>query len=95
MVERLKSADAVSARLYWLCQKELSPMSGADPNSITLKDPGRTSHLLLFEYQTVTFRSCWKQRIDSETVGKVPEQILGRDAENNDLTECATINEYG
>jgi hypothetical protein len=35
-VERLKSAGAVSGRLYWLRQKELCPMSGADPNSITL-----------------------------------------------------------
>jgi len=28
-----------------------------------------------------------------ETVEKVPEQILGGDAEKNDLTECATIND--
>ena len=28
-----------------------------------------------------------------ETVEKVPKQILGRDAEKNDLTECATIND--
>jgi hypothetical protein len=33
MVERLKSADAVSGRSYWLCQKDLCPMSRADPNS--------------------------------------------------------------
>jgi hypothetical protein len=31
MVERLKSAGAVSGRLYWSCQKELCPMSRADP----------------------------------------------------------------
>ena len=31
--------------------------------------------------------------IDSETVEKVPRQILGEDAEKNDLTECATIND--
>ncbi len=40
-------------------------MSRVDPDSITLKDPERTSHLLLFEYQTITFWSFWKQRIDS------------------------------
>jgi hypothetical protein len=28
-----------------------------------------------------------------EAVEKVPKQILGRDAEKNDLTECATIND--
>jgi len=28
-----------------------------------------------------------------EAVGKVPKQILGRDAEKNDLTECVTIND--
>jgi hypothetical protein len=28
-----------------------------------------------------------------EAVEKVSEQILGRDAEKNDLTECATIND--
>lgn len=27
-----------------------------------------------------------------EAVEKVPKRILGRDAEKNDLTECATIN---
>jgi hypothetical protein len=31
--------------------------------------------------------------IDSETVEKVPKQILGGDAEKNDFTECATIND--
>ena len=31
--------------------------------------------------------------IDSETVEKVPKQTLGRDAEENDFTECATIND--
>ena len=30
---------------------------------------------------------------DSETVEKVPKQILGGDAEKNDFTECATIND--
>jgi hypothetical protein len=30
---------------------------------------------------------------DVEAVEKVPGQILGRDAEKNDLTECATIND--
>ena len=30
---------------------------------------------------------------DVEAVEKVPKQILGRDAEKNDLTECATIND--
>ncbi len=34
-----------------------------------------------------------KQCIYSETVEKVPEQILGEYAEKNDLTECATIND--
>ena len=29
----------------------------------------------------------------NETVEKVPKHILGRDAEKNDLTECATIND--
>jgi hypothetical protein len=29
----------------------------------------------------------------SETVEKVPKQILGGDAEKNNLTECATIND--
>jgi hypothetical protein len=28
-----------------------------------------------------------------EAVEKVPKQILGRDAEKSDLTECATIND--
>ena len=28
-----------------------------------------------------------------EAVEKVPKQILGRNAEKNDLTECATIND--
>ena len=28
-----------------------------------------------------------------EAVEKVPEQILGRDAEKSDLIECATIND--
>ena len=32
-------------------------------------------------------------RISGETVEKVPKQILGGDAEKNDLTECATIND--
>jgi hypothetical protein len=36
---------------------------------------------------------CWKQRVYSETVEKVPKQILGRDAEKNDFTERATIND--
>ncbi len=31
--------------------------------------------------------------INSETVEKVPKQILGRESEKNDLTECATIND--
>jgi hypothetical protein len=31
--------------------------------------------------------------ITSETVEKVPKQIHGRDAEKNDLTECATISD--
>ena len=34
-----------------------------------------------------------KKRTSSETVEKVPKQILGGDAEKNDLTECATIND--
>ncbi len=31
----------------------------------------------------------------NETVEKAPEQILGRDAERNDLIECAPINDLG
>jgi len=31
--------------------------------------------------------------ISGETVEKVPKRILGWDAEKNDLTECATIND--
>ena len=31
--------------------------------------------------------------ITNETVEKVPQQILGGDAEKNDFTECATIND--
>ena len=31
--------------------------------------------------------------ITVETVEKVPKQILGGDAEKNDLTECATIDD--
>jgi len=31
--------------------------------------------------------------IDSETVEKVSKQTLGGDAEKNDFTECATIND--
>jgi hypothetical protein len=34
-----------------------------------------------------------KEEDGSETVEKVPKQILGRDAEKNDLTECARIND--
>ena len=34
-----------------------------------------------------------KLRVYSETVEKVPKQILGGDAEKSDLTECATIND--
>jgi hypothetical protein len=30
---------------------------------------------------------------NGEAVEKVPKHILGRDAEKNDLTECATIND--
>jgi hypothetical protein len=30
---------------------------------------------------------------DVEAVEKVPKEIFGRDAEKNDLTECATIND--
>ena len=33
-------------------------------------------------------------RISGETVEKVPKQILGWDAEKNDLTEYATINDF-
>ena len=33
-----------------------------------------------------------KLTITGETVEKVPKQILGGDAEKNNLTECATIN---
>ena len=32
-------------------------------------------------------------RFNVEAVGKVPKQILGRDAETSDLIECATIND--
>jgi hypothetical protein len=32
-------------------------------------------------------------KITGETVEKVPKQILGGDAEKNDFTECATIND--
>ena len=32
-------------------------------------------------------------KANSETVEKVRKQILGGDAEENDLTECATIND--
>ena len=31
--------------------------------------------------------------ITGETVEKVPKPILGGDAEKNDFTECATIND--
>jgi hypothetical protein len=31
--------------------------------------------------------------ISGETVEKAPKQILGGDAEKNDFTECATIND--
>ena len=31
--------------------------------------------------------------LSGETVQKVPKQILGGDAEKNDLAECATIND--
>ena len=34
-----------------------------------------------------------KNKITGETVEKVPKQILGEDAEKNDFTECATIND--
>jgi len=34
-----------------------------------------------------------KTTLSGETVEKVPKQILGWDAEKNDLTECATIND--
>jgi len=32
-------------------------------------------------------------RVTGETVEKVPKPILGGDAEKNDFTECATIND--
>jgi len=32
-------------------------------------------------------------RITGETVEKVPKQILGGEAEKNDFTQCATIND--
>jgi len=32
-------------------------------------------------------------QVTSETVEKVPKEILVRDAERNDLTECTTIND--
>jgi hypothetical protein len=35
----------------------------------------------------------FKITISGETVEKVPKQILGGDAEKNDFTECATIND--
>ena len=31
----------------------------------------------IYENQIETFKGDWKQRIDSETVEKVPKQILG------------------
>jgi len=34
-----------------------------------------------------------KNMITGETVEKVPKQIIGGDAEKNDFTECATIND--
>ncbi len=34
-----------------------------------------------------------KMKSSGETVEKVPKQILGGDAEKNDLTECARIND--
>jgi len=35
-----------------------------------------------------------KPKVHSETVEKIPEEILVRDAEKNDLTEYATINDF-
>jgi hypothetical protein len=34
-----------------------------------------------------------KLKHDVESVEKVPKQVLARDAEKSDLTECATIND--
>ncbi len=34
-----------------------------------------------------------KLKVYSETVEKVPKHTLGGDAEKNDFTECATIND--
>jgi len=34
-----------------------------------------------------------KTKTSGETVEKVPKQTLGGDAEKNDFTECATIND--
>jgi len=39
------------------------------------------------------FQESKNRGIDSESVEKVPEQILGGDAEKNDLTECGIIND--
>ena len=47
----------------------------------------------IYENQIETFLEVKKLRIDSETVEKVPKQTLGGDAEKNDFTECATIND--
>jgi hypothetical protein len=49
---------------------------------------------LYFKKATISFSYIHpRYLISSETVEKVPKQILGGDAEKNDLTECATIND--
>jgi hypothetical protein len=40
-----------------------------------------------YHIQTVNFQASKKGPIDRETVEKVSKQILGKDAEKNDLTE--------
>ena len=81
MVERLKSVGAVSGRLYWLCQKELCPMSRADPNSITLKDPGRTVHK-----SSATRRPNDQPLLDEICIGRAERRFIDY---RNLISSCA------
>jgi hypothetical protein len=53
--------------------------------------PAQTLGAGKYENQIQTFSMAEKLKVYSETVEKVPKQILGGDAEKIDFTECATI----
>jgi hypothetical protein len=54
---------------------------------------GKLTTLDDFSLKCCILKDDFKNKITGETVEKVPKQILGGDAEKNDFTECATIND--